>query len=84
MTTRAPSVALRTDPSSPPIVEQLQDQGLRLAMDPLERMHLQQDLDALNRLSTRGVLLIPESVQARKRLIETIRRHAQPIPEVQP
>jgi hypothetical protein len=42
MTTRAPSVALQTGPSSPPIVEQL---------------------------------------QARKRLIETIRRHIQPIPE---
>jgi hypothetical protein len=63
----------------PPIGEQLQDQGLKLDMDPLERQHLQRDADEVSRLRVRGVLTESESDKARKRIMQVIKKQARPL-----
>jgi len=64
---------------SPPIQEQMQDQGLKLDMDPVDRCHLQRDADEVSRLRFRGVLTESESDKARKRIMQIIKKQARPI-----
>ena len=59
---------------SPPIREQLQDQGLKLDMDPVQRHYLQCDADEVSRLRVRGVLTESESDKARKRIMQIIKK----------
>ena len=64
---------------SPRIEEQLSEQSFRLAMSPLERQHLQQDVDAVSRLLVRGVLTELAAKQARWRIMGTIAQHLKPM-----
>jgi len=64
---------------SPRIEEQLQEQGLRLDMEPLQRHHLQRDVDEVSRLRVRCVLTESESDKARKRIMQIIKKQARPL-----
>jgi hypothetical protein len=64
---------------SPPIDEQLRDQGLKLDMPPLHRCHLQRDLHQVNRLRVRCILTEAESDKARKRILQIIKKQAKPL-----
>jgi hypothetical protein len=64
---------------SPPIDEQLRQQGLTLDMDPLHRCHLQRDIDEVTRLRVRCVLTKAESDKARKRIFQIIKKQARPL-----
>jgi hypothetical protein len=64
---------------SPPIGEQLQEQGLKLDMDPLQRQHLQRDSDEVARLKVRGVITEAEADRARMRLFKIIKKQAKPL-----
>lgn len=64
---------------SPPIDEQLREQGLKLDMDPLLRGHLQRDADEVTRLRVRCILTEAESDKARKRILQIIKKHAKPL-----
>jgi hypothetical protein len=64
---------------SPPIGEQLQDQGLKLDMDPLQRQYLQRDADEVSRLRIRGVLTESGADKARKRIMQVIKKQARPL-----
>jgi hypothetical protein len=64
---------------SPPIGEQLQTQGLKLQMDPLQRQYLQRDADEVSRLRVRGVLTEAEADRARKRLFQVVKKQAKPL-----
>lgn len=64
---------------SPPIDEQLRQQGLKLDMDPLLRRHLQRDADEVTRLRVRCILTEAESDKARKRIIRIIKKQAKPL-----
>jgi hypothetical protein len=64
---------------SPRIEEQLSEQSLRLDMLPLERQHLQLDVDEVSRLLVRGVLTELAAKQARWRIMGTIRQHIKPM-----
>jgi hypothetical protein len=58
------------------IEEQLQQQGFRLAMGPMERHYLQRDADEVSRLLVRGVITEADAQRARKRLMSEIGKHA--------
>lgn len=64
---------------SPPIDEQLRDQGFKLDMDPLWRGYLQRDVDEVTRLRIRCVLTEAESDKARKRIFQIIKKQAKPL-----
>ena len=64
---------------SPRIDEQLRDQGLKLDMDPMDRRHLQRDVDEVTRLRVRCILTEAESDKARRRISQIIRRQAKPL-----
>ncbi len=64
---------------SPPIDEQLRDQGFKLDMDPLWRVYLQRDVDEITRLRIRCVLTDAESDKARKRIFQIIKKQAKPL-----
>jgi hypothetical protein len=64
---------------SPPIGEQLQEQGLKLDIDPLQRQYLQRDADEVARLKVRGVITEAEADRARKRLFQIIKKQAKPL-----
>ena len=64
---------------SPPIDEQLRQQGLKLDMDPLLRCHLQRDADEVTRLRVRCILSEAESDKARKRILRIIKKQAKPL-----
>jgi hypothetical protein len=64
---------------SPPIDEQLREQGLKLGMDSLLRCHLQRDVNEMNRLRVRCILTEAESDKARKRILQIIKKHAKPL-----
>jgi hypothetical protein len=64
---------------SPPIDEQLKEQGLKLDMDPLLRCHLQRDVDEVTRLRVRCILTEVESDKARKRILQIIKKQAKPL-----
>ena len=64
---------------SPPIDEQLRDQGLKLDMDPVHRCHLQRDADEVARLRVRCRLTEAESDKARKRILQIIKKQAKPL-----
>jgi hypothetical protein len=59
---------------SPPIDEQLRDQGFKLDMDPLWRGYLQRDVDEVTRLRIRCVLTEAESDKDRKRIFQIIKK----------
>ena len=64
---------------SPPIDEQLREQGLKLDMDPLQRGYLQRDADEVTRLRVRCILTEAESDKARKRIVQIIKKQAKPL-----
>jgi hypothetical protein len=64
---------------SPPIDEQLRQQGLKLNMDPLLRCHLQRDADEVTRLRVRCILTEAESDKARKRILQIIKKQVKPL-----
>jgi len=64
---------------SPPIDEQLRQQGLKLDMEPLLRGHLQRDADEVTRLRVRCILTEAESDKARKRIFQIIKKQAKPL-----
>ena len=64
---------------SPPIGEQLHDQGLKLDMEPIQRHHLQRDADEVSRLRVRCILTESESDKARKRIMQMIKKQARPL-----
>ena len=64
---------------SPPIDEQLRQQGLKLNMDPWFRWHLQRDADEVTRLRVRCILTEAESDKARKRILQIIKKQAKPL-----
>jgi hypothetical protein len=64
---------------SPPIDEQLRDQGFKLDMDPLQRAYLQRDIDEVTRLRVRCILTEAESDKARKRIFQIIKKQLKPI-----
>jgi hypothetical protein len=64
---------------SPPIDEQLREQGLKLDMDPLLRGHLQRDVDEVTRLRVRCILTEAESDKARKRILRIIKKQTKPL-----
>jgi hypothetical protein len=64
---------------SPPIDEQLRDQGLKLDMDPVHRCHLQRDADEVARLRVRCILTEAESDRARKRIMQIIKKQVKPL-----
>jgi hypothetical protein len=64
---------------SPRIEEQLQEQGLGLDMEPLQRQYLQRDVDEVSRLRVRCVLTESESDKARKRIMQIIKKQARPL-----
>jgi hypothetical protein len=64
---------------SPPIDEQLREQGLKLDMDPLQRGYLQRDADEVTRLRVRCILTEAESDKARKRIFQIIKKQAKPL-----
>jgi hypothetical protein len=64
---------------SPPIDEQLRQQGLKLGTDPLVRCRLQRDADEVTRLRVRRILTEAESDKARKRILQIIKKQAKPL-----
>lgn len=64
---------------SPRIEEQLMGQGLKLDMDPLNRHHLQCDLDQAKRLQNRRMITDAEAGNAFKRISRIIKLHAKPL-----
>jgi len=64
---------------SPRIEEQLEEQGLGLDLEPVQRMHLQRDIDEVSRLRVRCVLTEAESDKARKRIFQFIKKHVKPL-----
>lgn len=64
---------------SPPLDEQLRDQGLKLDMDETIRAHLQRDADEVARLRVRRVLTEAESDKARKRIFQIIKKQVKPL-----
>lgn len=64
---------------SPPIEEQLREQGQKLDMDPLHRHQLQCDADEVARLRGRFILTEAGYDKARKRIIRIIKRWARPL-----
>lgn len=78
--TRNKSFGLTLGCTAPRIEEQLQDQGLKLDLEPLARTHLQRDLDEVNRLIVRKVLTQAEGHKARCRIFRVVQKHARPIP----
>ena len=64
---------------SPPIGEQLRDQGFKLDLTPLSRELLQQDNDQVTRLFIRGILTESETSKARKRIFKIISKQAKPL-----
>ncbi len=64
---------------SPPIDEQLRDQGLKLDIDPLHRCHLQRDVNQVTRLRVRCILTEAESDKALKRISQIIKKQAKPL-----
>jgi hypothetical protein len=48
-------------------------------MDPLERAYLQRDADEVTRLRVRCVLTEADSVKARKRIFQFIKKQAKPL-----
>jgi hypothetical protein len=61
---------------SPRIEEQLRVQGMRLDMDPMQRQHLQRDVDEVSRLCVRGVISESEADRARARIMKAIKKQA--------
>jgi hypothetical protein len=64
---------------SPSIEEQLRNQGLKLDMDPVDRCHLQLDVNQVTRLRVRCILTEAESDKARKRILQVIKKQAKPL-----
>lgn len=64
---------------SPPIEEQLREQGQTLDMNPLHRHLLQRDADEVARLRGRCILTEAESDKARKRILQIIKKQAKPL-----
>jgi len=73
------SVRVSLGASSPAIDEQLREQGLKLDMDPLQRAHLQRDVNEVSRLRVRCVLTEAESDKARRRIFTIIKKQAKPL-----
>ena len=65
--------------TSPSIDEQLRNQGLKLDIEPLQRGHLQRDVDEVTRLRVRCILTEAESDKARKRIFRIIKKHTKPL-----
>lgn len=63
----------------PPIEEQLRSQGLRLDMQPLERLKLRQDAEEVTRLLVRCILTEAEAHKARRRIMQIIKKQAKPL-----
>ena len=72
-------VKINFGPLSPRIEEQLKDQGLKLDLEPLQRVYLQRDVDAVGRLSCRGILTPAESGKVRRRILKIIQKQAKPL-----
>lgn len=66
------------------IEEQLQRQGFRLTLEPLQRQYLQRDADEVSRLLVRGVITEGEADKARKRLMRTINKHVRRVAQDAP
>jgi len=73
------NIRISFDALSPPIDEQLREQGQKLDMDPVHRCHLQRDVDEVTRLRVRCVLTEAESDKARKRIFQIIKKQAKPL-----
>jgi hypothetical protein len=74
-----PNVSVSLGALSPPIGEQLREQGLKLDMDPLQRGYLQRDADEVTRLRVRCILTEAESDKARRRIFQIIKKQAKPL-----
>jgi hypothetical protein len=68
--------SIRFGELAPRIDEQLQDQGLRLDMDPYDRAILQRNCDSITQLVAHKLLTDREADAARKRIMQIIRRNA--------
>lgn len=79
MTPKSKSFSIQFGALCPPLGEQLRDQGLTLDLDPVRRMYLQRDIEEVTRLSIRGVITESERDRARKRLMQTIKKHLKPL-----
>jgi len=60
---------------SPRIEEQLQDQGFKLDMEPLQMVLLQRNVDAVTDLRIHCILTEAEADKARKRILQIIKKH---------
>lgn len=65
--------------TSPPIVDQLRQQGFKLDLAPVDRGRLQRDADEVARLRIRCVLTESESDKAQKRIFQIIKKQAKPL-----
>jgi hypothetical protein len=68
---------------SPPIEEQLQRQGLRLALSPIKRHKLQQHADSVRMLFIDAILSEAETKRAETRIMKIIGDHLIPL-DIQP
>jgi hypothetical protein len=75
MTPKSKSFNIKFGALCPPLGEQLRNQGLNLDLDPMGRQLLQRDIDEVTRLAIRGVITESERDRARKRLMQTLKKH---------
>jgi uncharacterized protein YaaW (UPF0174 family) len=68
-------ISLSFGACSPPIEEQLQSQGLRLALSPIERRKLQQHADSVRMLFIDAILSEAETKRAETRIMKIIGKH---------